>query len=68
MLAALLTYPPSRDAIANFINLRTRIQQVPHLQTPSPLPPGPLGERIGLSGLTTLPAARGIAMVLLSLI
>jgi hypothetical protein len=58
ILAALLAYPPSRDAIADWLNLRTRIQPVPHLQTPSPLPPGPLGERIGLSALTTLPAAR----------
>ena len=58
ILAALLAFPPSRDAIADWLNLRTRIQQVPHLQTPSPLPPGPLGERIGLSGLTTLTAAR----------
>ncbi len=57
-LAALLAYPPSRDAIADWLNLRTRIQPVPHLQTPSPLPPGPLGERIGLSGLTTLQAAQ----------
>ena len=58
-LIALLAYPPSRDAIADWFNLRTRFQQTPHhLQTPSPLPPGPLGERIGLSGPTTLPAAR----------
>jgi hypothetical protein len=58
VLVALLAYPPSRDAIADFLNLRTRFQPVPHLQTPSPLAPGPLGERIGLSGLTTLPAAQ----------
>jgi hypothetical protein len=58
ILAASLAYPPSRDAIASWLNLRTRFQQVPHVQTPSPLPPGPLGERIGLSGTTTLPAAR----------
>ena len=55
--AALFAYQPSRDAIANWLNLHTRIQQVPVLTTPSPLPPGPLGERLGLGGYSTLPKA-----------
>jgi hypothetical protein len=56
-VAALLAYQPSRDTIANWLNLHTRIQQVPVLTTPSPLPPGPLGERLGLGGYSTLPKA-----------
>jgi hypothetical protein len=56
-LAALLAYQPSRDTIANWLNLHTRIQQVPVLTTPSPRPPGPLGERLGLGGYSTLPNA-----------
>ena len=56
-LAALLAYQPSRDTIANWLNLHTRIQQVPVLATPSPLPPGPLGARLGLGGYSTLPKA-----------
>jgi hypothetical protein len=59
ILAALLAYPPSRDTIADWLNLRTRFQTLPQpVTTPSPLPAGPIGERIGLSGLTTLPAAQ----------
>lgn len=58
ILAALLAYPPSRDAIANWLNLRTRFQQVPQVVTPSPLPPGPIGQRLGLGESTTLQRAR----------
>jgi hypothetical protein len=57
-LAALGAYPPSRDAIAGWINLHTFFRTVPHLATPTPLPPGPLGRRLGLGDQTTLPAAR----------
>jgi len=57
-LAALLVYPPTRDAIAHWFNLRTRITQVTVLPTPSPLPPGPIGQRLGLGDSSTLPAAR----------
>jgi len=57
-LAALAAYPPSRDAIAGWINLHTFFRTVPHLATPSPLPPGPLGKRLGLGDSTTLPKAR----------
>jgi hypothetical protein len=58
-LAALFAYPSSRDAIANWINLHTRFQQVPHLATPTPQPPGPLGSRLGLGSQTTLGNAAG---------
>jgi hypothetical protein len=55
---ALLAFPPSRDAIANWVNVHTIFRQVPHLATPSPHPPGPLGQRLGLGGRTTLPDAQ----------
>ena len=56
--AALVAYPPSREAIANWVNVHTSFQRVTHLATPSPLPPGPLGARLGLGGKTTLPDAQ----------
>jgi len=58
VLAAIAAYPPSRDAIASWINLHTFIRTVPHLATPTPLPPGPLGQRLGLGQQSTLPQAR----------
>jgi hypothetical protein len=57
-LAALAAYPPSREAIATWVNVHTTFRQVQHLATPSPQPPGPLGKRLGLGGLTTLPDAQ----------
>lgn len=57
-LAALLAYTPSREAIANWINLHTIITRVNQLPTPSPQPSGPLGKRLGLGDPTTLPAAQ----------
>jgi hypothetical protein len=57
-VGVLLANPPSRDAIAHWINVRTHFQQVPHLATPTPLPSGPIGKRLGLGDPTTLPAAR----------
>jgi hypothetical protein len=57
-LAALLAYTPSRDVIANWLNLHLRVQRVTHLATPTPMPPGPLGKRLGLGDQTTLYAAR----------
>jgi hypothetical protein len=57
-LAALAIYPASREAIANWVNVHTTFQQVQHLATPSPQPPGPLGERLGLGGRTTLAGAQ----------
>jgi hypothetical protein len=56
--AALAAYPPSREAIAGWINLHTIFRTVPHLATPTPLPPGPLGRRLGLGSESTLPTAR----------
>ncbi|HEV2033037.1 MAG TPA: hypothetical protein VGU71_02375 [Candidatus Dormibacteraeota bacterium] len=53
-LVALFAYAPTREAIANWVNVHTRFQQVPHLPTPTPLPPGPLGTRLGLGNQTTL--------------
>ena len=56
--AGLLAFPTSREAIANWVNVHTIFQQVPHLATPKPQPPGPLGERLGLGGRTALPDAQ----------
>jgi hypothetical protein len=52
--AALLAFPPSREAIAGWVNVHTIFRQVPHLATPTPQPPGPLGSRLGLGGRATL--------------
>jgi hypothetical protein len=57
-LAALLAFPPSREAIADWINLHTFIGRTQHLPTLSPRPSGPLGVRLGLGGKTTLAASR----------
>jgi hypothetical protein len=57
-LAALGAYPPSREAIANWVNVHTIFQRVTHLATPSPQPPGPLGKRLGLGAQTTRGAAQ----------
>jgi hypothetical protein len=54
----LLAFPPSREAIAGWVNVHTIFRQVPHLTTPSPQPPGPLGARLGLGGRTTLADAQ----------
>ena len=58
VLAALLAYTPTRDAVAGFLNLHAIIQRIPNPPTPSPLPPGPAGRRLGLGSQTTLAAAR----------
>lgn len=58
VLAAVAAYPPSREAIAGWINVHTFFRTVPHLTTPTPLPPGPLGQRLGLGQQTALPQAR----------
>jgi hypothetical protein len=57
-LAALAIYQPSREAIANWVNVHTSFRQVQHLATPSPQPPGPLGTRLGLGGRITLTDAQ----------
>jgi hypothetical protein len=58
VLAALLAYTPSRDAIASWINLHTIFSRQSAVPTPSPLPPGPLGKRLGLGHPTTLVQAQ----------
>jgi hypothetical protein len=58
ILSVLLAYTPTRTAIADFLNLHTTITHTTTLPTPSPLPPGPLGQRLGLGGQTTLAAAQ----------
>jgi hypothetical protein len=58
VLAALVAYTPSREVIANFINLHTIFTRVNQLPTPSPLPSGPLGKRLGLGEATTLAQAQ----------
>ena len=57
-LAALAAYQPSRDAIASWVNVHVFFQRVHVVPTPSPLPPGPLGERLGLGSQTTLAGAQ----------
>jgi hypothetical protein len=58
IVAALALYPPSRAAIADWINVHTRFTTVPRLSTPTPLPPGPLGRRLGLGQQATLAQVR----------
>jgi len=58
ILAALLAYTPTRDAIAGWLNLHTTVHRTPHLESPSPLPSGPLGKRLGLGTPTTLAQAQ----------
>lgn len=57
-LVALVAYTPSRDAIANWLNLHTIITRVNVVPTPSPQPSGPLGKRLGLGNATTLADAQ----------
>ena len=54
IVALLLAYTPTRDAIADFLNLHTTISRTNVLPSPSPLPPGPLGKRLGLGNRVTL--------------
>jgi len=58
VMALLLAYTPTRDAIADFLNLHTTITRTNVLPSPSPLPAGPLGQRLGLGHRVTLAAAR----------
>jgi hypothetical protein len=57
-LAALLAYQPSREAIASWVNVHVFFQRVQVVPTPSPRPPGPLGQRLGLGSQTTLAEAQ----------
>src|SRR2546428_13002104 len=45
---ALAAYPPSRDAIARWVNLHTTIQRGPNPPPPPPLPPRSTGGRLHL--------------------
>jgi hypothetical protein len=58
VVIGLAAFPPSREAIAGWLNVHTRFLTVPHLATPTPLPSGPLGQRLGLGQPITLDAAR----------
>jgi hypothetical protein len=57
-LAALAAYPPSREAIASWVNVHVFFQRVHQLPTPPPTPPGPLGQRLGLGSPTTMADAQ----------
>src|ERR1700730_14734730 len=57
-LIGLAAYQPSREAIASWVNVHVLFQRVNVLPTPSPQPPGPLGEKLGLGGRTTLADAQ----------
>ena len=58
IVATLLAVTPTRDAIAGWLNLHVTINRVQNPPTPSPLPSGPLGRRLGLGDPTTLDAAQ----------
>jgi hypothetical protein len=57
-LSALAAYQPSREAIANWVNVHVFFQRVNELPTPSPQPPGSLGKRLGLGAQTTMADAQ----------
>src|SRR5438105_12628945 len=57
IVATLVAYAPTREAIAGWLNLHTNIQRTEHPPTPSPLPSGPLGSSLGLGTQVTLAAA-----------
>jgi len=58
IVATLLAYTPTRDAIAGWLNLHTTIHRTQQLPSPSPLPSGSLGHRLGLGTTTTLATAQ----------
>jgi hypothetical protein len=55
---ALVAYPPSRGAIAHWVNLHLNIERVEHPPTPSTLPSGTLGDQLGLGLPYTLSDAK----------
>jgi hypothetical protein len=57
-LLGLVAYQPSREAIANWVNVHVLFQRVNVLPAPSPQPPGLLGQRLGLGGRTSLADAQ----------
>lgn len=58
IVAVLLAYTPTRTAIADWVNLHTRITHTTTVPTPSSKPSGPIGRRLGLGTPTTLADAR----------
>ena len=58
ILATLLAYTPTRDAVAGWLNLHTIIHRVQNAPTPSPHASGPAGVRLSLGTQTTLDGAR----------
>jgi len=58
ILATLLAYTPSREAIARWLNVGVTITKVQHPPTPSALPSGTLGSELGLGLPTTLEQAQ----------
>lgn len=59
IIATLLAYTPTRNAIAGWVNLHTSLKRttIPP-PTPSPLPSGTLGSNLGLGTPTTLAEAQ----------
>jgi hypothetical protein len=58
VLALALAYTPSREAVADWVNLHLQLIHEAHPPQPSPLPPGPIGHRLGLGGRSSLTAAQ----------
>jgi hypothetical protein len=58
IVATLLAYTPTREAIAAWVNLHVTIHRTENLPTPSPLPSGPVGKRLSLGTQTTLDGAQ----------
>lgn len=56
--AGLLAYTPTREAIADWLNLHAIIERVENPPSPPAPPAGPLGKRLGLGTPTTLAAAQ----------
>lgn len=58
LIAALLVYNPTREAIAGWLNLHTIFQRVNQLPSPSPRISGSVGDRLALGKPTTLEEAQ----------
>jgi hypothetical protein len=58
IVATLLAYTPTREAVAAWLNLHVTIHRTENLPTPSPLPSGSIGKRLGLGTRTTLDGAQ----------